>query len=291
LIVKLKYPQQLRPFNVTIAGTVYTTVKIYAAGKNYAVGDQITISGRNLGGTDVNNLVITVATVNSGKIATITTVGTADGHYIAATLRVDDGSDTLFDPAIHSTNDNKNFYREEDILWTTRKPKNLITAGVGTSNGSSGAGGGAGGGEVTTIAVTSGDELTVVVGAGGKGGTGQYDTSAGAAGQVGGSSSITGTGVSVTVSGGNYGSSSSSGVAAAGGAGGAGAAEVGGAGLPGKTNTSTSVTTTAGGAGGVNTTSYGGGGSGGSLVESTQETIFNSGTAGRPGYVLIAWRP
>jgi hypothetical protein len=278
-------------FNVTIAGTVYTTVKIYAAGKNYAVGDQITISGRNLGGTDVNNLVITVATVNSGKIATITTVGTADGHYIAATLRVDDGSDTLFDPAIHSTNDNKNFYREEDILWTTRKPKNLITAGVGTSNGSSGAGGGAGGGEVTTIAVTSGDELTVVVGAGGKGGTGQYDTSAGAAGQVGGSSSITGTGVSVTVSGGNYGSSSSSGVAAAGGAGGAGAAEVGGAGLPGKTNTSTSVTTTAGGAGGVNTTSYGGGGSGGSLVESTQETIFNSGTAGRPGYVLIAWRP
>lgn len=283
-------------FNITVAGTSYTTVKIKTAGKGYAVGDSIKISGSLLGaasGTTVNDLTISITTVDLAKGGTITGVnssGTAAGHYIAATLRLADGSNTLFDPTIHTSNDpNFKFYKEDDILWTTRKPKNLIIKGVGQSNGSSGGGGGAGGGAAQPITVSSGTELTIVVGDGGKGGIGQIDVSAGSAGSAGGASSITGSGVSVSVSGGSPGASFTSG-AAAGGSGGTGFSETGSAGLPGKLNARTSVTTSVGGAGGTNTSAYGSGGVGGSLIETAQDTIFDLGSNGRPGYVSISWR-
>jgi hypothetical protein len=67
-------------FDVTKTNGVYAVVLdelAASAGRGYAAGDTITIAGTSLGGTSVNNLIVTVATVGTaGKIATFGVVGT-----------------------------------------------------------------------------------------------------------------------------------------------------------------------------------------------------------------------
>ena len=65
-------------FNIPRIGTAYT-VFITNAGTGYLAGESFTILGSALGGTDgVNNLTITIATVDTGgEILTVNTSGTA----------------------------------------------------------------------------------------------------------------------------------------------------------------------------------------------------------------------
>jgi hypothetical protein len=62
-------------FNVAKVNGVYTTT-ISTVGTGYVAGDTITILGTDLGGTQVNNLIVTVATTGlNGAIATFGSVG------------------------------------------------------------------------------------------------------------------------------------------------------------------------------------------------------------------------
>jgi hypothetical protein len=67
-------------FDVTKTNGVYSVVLdslAASAGTGYLAGDTITLAGTALGGTSVNNLIVTVATVGTaGKIATFGVVGT-----------------------------------------------------------------------------------------------------------------------------------------------------------------------------------------------------------------------
>lgn len=67
-------------FDVTKTNGVYSVVLdelAASAGHGYVAGDTITLAGTALGGTSVNNLIVTVATVGAaGKIATFGVVGT-----------------------------------------------------------------------------------------------------------------------------------------------------------------------------------------------------------------------
>jgi hypothetical protein len=67
-------------FDVTKTDGVYSVVLdslAASAGQGYAAGDTITLAGGALGGTSLNNLIVTVATVGTlGKIATFGVVGT-----------------------------------------------------------------------------------------------------------------------------------------------------------------------------------------------------------------------
>jgi hypothetical protein len=67
-------------FDVTKTNGVYSVVLdslAASAGRGYLAGDTITLAGTALGGTSVNNLIVTVATVGTaGKIATFGVVGT-----------------------------------------------------------------------------------------------------------------------------------------------------------------------------------------------------------------------
>jgi hypothetical protein len=74
-------------FDVTKTNGVYSVVLdsvAASAGTGYVAGDTITLAGTALGGTNLNNLIVTVATVGTaGKVATFGVVGTG---------RVGDGS-------------------------------------------------------------------------------------------------------------------------------------------------------------------------------------------------------
>jgi hypothetical protein len=67
-------------FDVTKTNGTYSVVLdslAASAGTGYVAGDTITLAGTALGGTSVNNLIVTVATVGAaGKIATFGVVGT-----------------------------------------------------------------------------------------------------------------------------------------------------------------------------------------------------------------------
>jgi hypothetical protein len=67
-------------FDVTKTNGTYSVVLdslAASAGTGYVAGDTITLAGTTLGGTSVNNLIVTVATVGAaGKIATFGVVGT-----------------------------------------------------------------------------------------------------------------------------------------------------------------------------------------------------------------------
>jgi hypothetical protein len=67
-------------FDVTKTNGVYSVVLdslAASAGHGYVAGDTITLAGTALGGTNTNNLIITVGTVGtSGKVATFGVVGT-----------------------------------------------------------------------------------------------------------------------------------------------------------------------------------------------------------------------
>ena len=67
-------------FDVTKTDGVYSVVLdslAASAGHGYVAGDTITLAGTALGGTSLNNLIVTVATVGTaGKIATFGVVGT-----------------------------------------------------------------------------------------------------------------------------------------------------------------------------------------------------------------------
>ena len=67
-------------FDVTKTDGVYSVVLdslAASAGHGYVAGDTITLAGTALGGTNANNLIVTVATVGTaGKIATFGVVGT-----------------------------------------------------------------------------------------------------------------------------------------------------------------------------------------------------------------------
>jgi hypothetical protein len=67
-------------FDVTKTNGVYSVVLdslAASAGHGYVAGDTITLAGTALGGTGVNNLIVTVATVGTaGKVATFGVVGT-----------------------------------------------------------------------------------------------------------------------------------------------------------------------------------------------------------------------
>ena len=67
-------------FDVTKNDGVYSVILdslAASAGHGYVAGDTITLAGTALGGTSVNNLIVTVATVGtSGKVATFGVVGT-----------------------------------------------------------------------------------------------------------------------------------------------------------------------------------------------------------------------
>ena len=67
-------------FDVTKTNGVYSVVLdslAASAGRGYLAGDTITLAGTALGGTSVNNLIVTVATVGTaGKVATFGVVGT-----------------------------------------------------------------------------------------------------------------------------------------------------------------------------------------------------------------------
>ena len=67
-------------FDVTKTNGVYSVVLdslAASAGTGYVAGDTITLAGTALGGTSLNNLIVTVATVGTaGKIATFGIVGT-----------------------------------------------------------------------------------------------------------------------------------------------------------------------------------------------------------------------
>ena len=88
-------------FDVTKTNGVYSVVLdslAASAGTGYVAGDTITLAGTALGGTSVNNLIVTVATVGAaGKIATFGVVGTGrvgDGSVdvvvdVTGTARVD----------------------------------------------------------------------------------------------------------------------------------------------------------------------------------------------------------
>lgn len=88
-------------FDVTKTNGVYSVVLdslAASAGTGYVAGDTITLAGTALGGTSVNNLIITVGTVGTaGKIATFGVVGTGrvgDGVVdvqvdVTGTARVD----------------------------------------------------------------------------------------------------------------------------------------------------------------------------------------------------------
>ena len=88
-------------FDVTKTNGVYSVVLdslAASAGTGYVAGDTITLAGTALGGTSVNNLIVTVATVGAaGKIATFGVVGTGrvgDGLVdvvvdVTGTARVD----------------------------------------------------------------------------------------------------------------------------------------------------------------------------------------------------------
>lgn len=88
-------------FNITRYAQVYT-VAINNAGSNYAVGEQITVSGSSLGGASpTNNATITVTEVNaSGSIIKATVSGTAvtgTATYTAVTGTVVVGSGATWD--------------------------------------------------------------------------------------------------------------------------------------------------------------------------------------------------
>ncbi len=67
-------------FDVTKTNGAYSVVLdsvAASAGTGYVAGDTITLAGTALGGTNLNNLIVTVATVGTaGKIATFGVVGT-----------------------------------------------------------------------------------------------------------------------------------------------------------------------------------------------------------------------
>jgi hypothetical protein len=67
-------------FDVTKTEGVYSVVLdsvAASAGTGYVAGDTITLAGTALGGTNANNLIITVGTVGAaGKVATFGVVGT-----------------------------------------------------------------------------------------------------------------------------------------------------------------------------------------------------------------------
>jgi hypothetical protein len=67
-------------FDVTKTNGVYSVVLdalAASAGTGYVAGDTITLAGTALGGTNANNLIVTVATVGTaGKVATFGVVGT-----------------------------------------------------------------------------------------------------------------------------------------------------------------------------------------------------------------------
>ena len=88
-------------FDVTKTNGTYSVVLdslAASAGTGYVAGDTITLAGTALGGTSVNNLIVTVATVGAaGKIATFGVVGTGrvgDGTVdvqvdVTGTTRID----------------------------------------------------------------------------------------------------------------------------------------------------------------------------------------------------------
>lgn len=72
-------------FSIAVDDEIYTTT-VSSAGSGYAVGDTFTILGARLSGvTGVNDLVLTVASLAGGGVATVTQVGVAVGEPNART--------------------------------------------------------------------------------------------------------------------------------------------------------------------------------------------------------------
>ena len=92
-------------FTISSTGGVYAVDSITAAGTGYVVGDRLLVDGADLSGTSgTNDLVIIVATVSNGGIATITLEGTGyDGAStiasITPTITGSVGVDATFDIA------------------------------------------------------------------------------------------------------------------------------------------------------------------------------------------------
>jgi hypothetical protein len=303
-------------FNVTLTATTYT-VTLSKGGTGYQLNDLIVIPGTAVGGTEpANNVYIVASAVNSTGVITkialysqggqgIASYGTSRNEYCIAAWLVTAGNTQLDGAPDVTTNDGK--YRETDVLWSTRNPCNVITAGVGISDGSSGAGGGSGSVIFTRASVTAGEVLTINVGAGGAGGTGQDHDISGThstAGSAGTASSIVRANGDVIASadGGGGGGTFTYAVpkvAAIGGVAGttmtvaAGLTNQGSAGVAGKPGirtASTSIGVSAGGKGGENISSYGKGGAGGAVAEQAEDTDFLNGDIAGAGYVAIAWR-
>lgn len=154
-----------------------------------------------------------------------------------------------------------------------------------------GGGGGGGGYGSQCFAVAPGDTYNIVVGEGGKGGT-SNSSGAGGAGGTGGTSSITGTNISMTVTGGIGGGSGTSNL---GGSGGSSTASSNAEGAKGENGGLNNALSSGGGGAGANGgdggarataagiagSSPGGGGSGG--------VPWNIGGVGGNGKVIISW--
>lgn len=161
-----------------------------------------------------------------------------------------------------------------------------------------GGGGGGGGYGSQCFAVTPGETYTIVVGAGGAGGIGTLPASNGS---IGGTSSVTGTGISMTVTGGNGGLNGSSYVGI-GGDGGTSTATTNAQGSTGTNGCSISSAVCSlggtgagnggvGGLGKLNGTGLpgsepGGGGGGGNYISANSTA---SGGVGASGRVIISW--
>lgn len=164
---------------------------------------------------------------------------------------------------------------------------------------SSGGGGGGGGYGSQCFAVTPGTSYTVVVGAGGSGGSGCNGCSPGTNGTGGGTSSVNGTGISMSATGGGFGTGSTSSTPGSGGSGGTSTASSNAQGANGSNGCSGSCNANCGaggagangGNGGNGVTSCGSAGNAGSAPGGGGSGSGYSGLggAGASGRVIISW--
>jgi hypothetical protein len=154
----------------------------------------------------------------------------------------------------------------------------LVIAGGG-GGGSLGGGGGAGGYRTSTQSVTQGTVITVTVGDGGAGSTGEYNSGTAADGSTGSDSSISGSGLTTITSAGGGGAGGHVRNGKNGGSGGGGGSETGVGGTGNTPSTSPSQGNN-GGNGIVASPYYGAGGGGGSSAVGSNGTGLAGGNGG-----------
>lgn len=54
-------------FNVTVSAGVYTSITVHTVGSNYNIGDTVTISGSNLGGSGANDITLTLVSTTGAE--------------------------------------------------------------------------------------------------------------------------------------------------------------------------------------------------------------------------------